>query len=74
MGATRTAGIKRVLREPKRSIHRHVEQPKPDGNRRQRRAYAAQQKRTSDTLKLILSGKSQPAYPGGLKKKDKRPL
>jgi len=44
-GATRTAGIKSLLRKPpKRSIHRHAQQPSPNGNRRERRAYAAQQK------------------------------
>jgi len=41
---SRAAGIKAVLREPKRRTFRHVDQPSPDGNRRQRRAYAAQHK------------------------------
>jgi len=72
-GATQTAGIKGVLRNFKQTIHRHVAQPKPNGNRRQRRACDAMRReaeatnRTSDTLKLILSGKSTYAY------KDKQP-
>lgn len=41
---TRTAGFKAALREPKRRLHRKVEMPDPEGNRRQRRAYAALQR------------------------------
>lgn len=81
MSATREAGIKGILRRPpKRTRHRHAVQPSPTGNRHERRAWDAMRReaerenkainasrRTSEVLKLILSGESTYAY------KDKRP-
>jgi len=67
-GVSGKGGVTLQLNQmPSRRRRWPVENPDPNGNRRQRLAWDAMRReadatnRTNDALKLILSGKSQPA-------------